>query len=123
MELPGEREPQVEGIASAQALRQGWSLPLRQQQWGQCREWRVKEWREGDVVGYKGRSYEEGLSRAGSDLCYSSFPLAENGVKGRKGNSMMASEETTAIVQVGHEGGWTEVVAVERHRGARFWIC
>lgn len=40
-------------------------MPLRQQQGGQCREWRVKEWREGDVVGYKGRSYEEVLSRAG----------------------------------------------------------
>lgn len=62
-------------------------------------------------------------SRADSDLCYSSFPLAEKGVKRRKGSSTMASEETTAIVQVGHEGGWTDVVAVERHRGARFWIC
>lgn len=92
----------------------------------------MKEWRGGEAVRYNGSSHEEGLSRVGralsrsrtgSDLCYSSFPLAENGVKGRKDSSRMASEQATALVQAGHEGGGTDVVAVERPRWARFWIC
>lgn len=53
-ESPGRRNSKCKGLEA------GMELPLRQQQGGQCREWRVKEWREGDVVGYKGRSYEQG---------------------------------------------------------------
>lgn len=57
-------------------------------------------------------------SRTGSGLRYSSFPLAEKGLSRRNGSSGMASQETTAIIQAGHEGGWTGVVAVQGYRGA-----
>lgn len=40
-------------------------------------------------------------NRKGSDLCFKNIPLAEKGVKERKHGSRIA------MVQAGHEGGWT----------------